>query len=218
MPFVYGEVVPGGGEIGDVGHLPTIIHPTEVFDGALVNSWSINACMRDTTYLLQNHAVIENLYARHGRDLNFGGVVLYTNGDSVETKERISSYAANVARQLRADGVILNYLGGGHSMVDVMLVCQKLEQHGIRTTLLLMEMADQPEDPGFVHFVREADAIVSTGNYEQTIELPRVDRVLGGSKLLPTGEDARGPLELTLRRVLAATNQYGGSSLRGRTY
>lgn len=217
-PYVYGEVAPSGGAIGRGAHLPTLIHPNEILDGAIVNYSCMTACMREVTYLLQNHALIHELYAHHGKDLDFMGVVLYTNGDSVWTKERISSYAANLAVTLGADGAILMCHGGGHPFVDVMMTCQKLEQDGVKTTLLLMEMAANPEDSGFVHYVREADAIVSTGNYEQMIDLAPMAKVCGGSEILETGDKASGPLNVPLRSILGSTHQFGGSYLQGRTY
>ncbi|GIS89930.1 hypothetical protein CM1200mP19_2610 [bacterium] len=73
-----------------------------------------------------------------------------------------------------------------------MMICQKLEESGIPTTVLSMEMAPNPSDSGFVHFVREADAIVSTGNYEESYDFPEVKSVLEGLRCstrtpVPTG-------------------------------
>jgi glycine reductase len=218
LPYIYGEVAPGVVGHAEAGFLPTIIHPAEVLDGALVNSFNPPACMREATYLLQNNAVIRDLHERHGTDLEFAGVVLYTYGDTEREKERTTSYVANLARLLGADGAVLTTLGGGHPSVDAMMVVEKLERLGIKTALLLMEMASKPGDSGFVHYVAEADAIVSTGNYEQTLRTPACRRVLGGSRLFGTGEDASGPLELTLRHYLGSTSQFGGGSIRGRAY
>jgi glycine reductase len=218
MPYVYGESLAGGAGVGGPGPLPTLIHPNEILDGALVNAFAWAGCAREATYILQNHAVIKGLYSHQGKDLDFRGVVLYTFGENIKTKERISSHASNLAILLGAEGAILNYLGGGHPIVDVMLTCQKLEGRGLKTTLLLMEMAANPEDSGHVHFVREAKAIVSTGNYEQRIDLAPMPKVLGGSRILESGEEASGPLSLTLRHVLGSTDQFGSMTLRGRDY
>ena len=212
LPFIYGEIAAAGGMTGP-GHLPTVIHPNEVLDGAMVGAFGAAP-----TYFLQNHPIINELYERHGRDLNFNGVVLFTNGDSVSTKERISNYAANLAIILGAEGALLSCVGGGHPVVDVMLTCEKLEQRGVKTTLLMREMAANPEDSGHVHYVREADAIVSTGNYEQVVELGAAERVLGGATLLVTGESAAGRLEPTLRLIVGSTEELGSVSLRGRQY
>lgn len=45
------------------GFLPTIVHPNEILDGALMFSYSA------FTYFAQNHPVIQELYRRHQRDL-----------------------------------------------------------------------------------------------------------------------------------------------------
>lgn len=216
IPYVYGDIAPGAGAIGGAAHLPTVIHPNEILDGAVVNGWNAVGCMREATYLDQNHAVIEELYRRHGTDLDFRGVVTFTNGDTSATKERLTSYAAKLAEFLGAEGVVMNYSGGGHPGVDTMMICQKLENMGIKTTLLLMEMAPNPEDSGFVYYVREADAIVSTGNYEEQVELPAVGRVIGGDKILLTDADASGALTLPLSQVYASTHQFGGNLLSAR--
>src|SRR5207244_254987 len=53
--------------------LPTIVHPNEVLDGAVLRGFmGRNA----TTWAVQNHPVIRSLYARHGRTLWFAGVVV----------------------------------------------------------------------------------------------------------------------------------------------
>jgi glycine reductase len=218
-PFVYGDVAHRSGAVAGVAPLPTIIHPNEILDGAIVNAFSNEvACMRGVTYLMQNHRLIRELYARHGHELDFRGVVLYTNGDSVKAKERISSYAANLVVLLGADGAVLNPQGGGHGIVDMMMTCQKLEMRAVKTTLLLMEMAVNPEDSGYLHFVREADAIVSAGNYEQRVELNPMPTVLGGSRILEIGNEASGSLNVPLHYVLASTDRFGSGTLRGRGY
>jgi hypothetical protein len=79
-------------------------------------------------------------------------------------------------------------------------------------------MAGNPEDSGFVYFVRQADAIISTGNYEQVIDLPPVSRVIGGIHILETENDAAGPVGITLRHVLGSTDQLGSGLVRGRQY
>jgi glycine reductase len=211
-PYVYGETMRTGS--GGPGHLPTFIDPNEVFDGAVTNSWIGPACHRDVTYLIQNHPVIEELYRRHGKSIDFAGVVIYDRGHDAHRKERNAYYACKLASLAKADGAILTYLGSGHSIVDVMMIIEILEKRGVRTVPLLPEMAADPKESGLVDFVPEAKTIVSTGNYELPIEIPAVDKVLGGDTLLETGEDAAGPLTVTLRSLLASTDPYGFAALR----
>lgn len=211
-PYVYGMTMRVGS--GGPGHLPTLIHPNEVLDGAVVNSWLAPACHRDVTYLIQNHPVIEELYAQHRRSIEFVGVIMYDRGDDATRKDRNTSWAAKMASLVGADGAILTYLGSGHAIVDVMMTVEKLEKQGIKTVPILPEMAADPKESGLADFVPEAQAIVSTGNYEQSIDLPAVSKSIGGDVLLETGEDATGPLTITLRSLLGSTDPYGFAPLR----
>jgi glycine reductase complex component B subunit alpha and beta len=215
--YAYGCPTAAPGSTGP-GPLPTIIHPNEVLDGALVNLQTWPACHRDVTYLFQNHPVIEELYRRHGSDLDFRGVVLYTRGGGAQAKERMSSYCANLVGFLGGDAAILTYVGSGHSLVDVMMACQKLEQANVSTIILLPEMAAGADDPGLVYFVPEADAMVSTGNYESPMEFPAVAKVIGGETLFETDTPATGPFSLPIRAVLASTDPLGSWSVRGQQY
>ena len=215
-PYVYGETMRTGS--GGPGHLPTFIHPNEVFDGAVTNSWISPACHRDVTYLIQNHPVIEDLYHEHGQSLDFAGVIIYDRGDDAHGKERNAYWAAKMASLAKADGALLTYLGSGHSIVDIMLIVEILERKGIKTVPLLPEMAGDPRESGLADFVPEAKAIVSTGNYELPIELPPMSKVLGGDSLLETGEDAAGTLNVTLRSLLASSDPYGFGFLRAREW
>ncbi len=98
------------------------------------------------------------------------------------------------------------------------MMCQKFERAGIKATLLSPEMALTPDDPGFVHYVPEADAIVSTGNYERMLTLPRVDRVIGGRSVLGSDADASETLSVTIGLLYGATSPLGNSKLMGVQY
>ena len=90
----------------------------------------------------------------------------------------MAEYAVKLARLLGADAACSSYAGGGHPAVEFMLICQKAERAGIRTVLVMPETYGLPDDPGFVYFVPEAERIVSTGRTTQSLELPRMDRVI----------------------------------------
>lgn len=199
-----------------MGWQPTFVHPNEVFDGAVFSSFMGPAGSRDCSYFYQNSPVTRQLYRRHGVDLNFAGVLLWFYGPmSVDEKDRIGSYATKLLRMVKADGAVLTWIGDGQSGVDVMMMCQKFEQAGIRTSVLSPEMALTPDDPGFVHFVSEADALVSTGNYEMTVNMQPPDRLLGGTHLAVRPIDASGPLSLPLRFIYGAVNPAGFNRLAG---
>ncbi len=218
IPYLHGEIAPGAGAIGGAAHLPTPIHPNELLDGALVCGWNAIACMRELTYTVQNHAIVKDLYARHGKEIDFRGVVLFTNGDSRASKERLANHAAGLAIMMGAEGALINYAGGGHPAVDAMMICRNLERRGVTTTMLSMEMAANPGESGFVHFVPEADAIVSTGNYEETVTFEAVDRVIGGDSLIRIDGDPAGAFDAPLAIVLASTHQFGHTRIRGEEY
>ena len=121
------------------GRLPGLMHPNEILDGALLNDRSnSHASHRAVTYFNQNHAVIEELYARHDRDLSLVGVILYpAAADDIAQKEKLAEWAVKLARLVGAQGACSSYAGGGHPCVEFMLICQKCERAGIRTVQLM---------------------------------------------------------------------------------
>ena len=188
-------------------------------DGVLFRPFNTPAAIRYTTYFFQNHPVVDQMYRRHGKDLEFMGVLLYPCGvDKLEEKERGTSYASKLLQMLGAQGVVITWIGGGHPAMDPMLLFRKCEALGIKATLLNPEMARTPEDTGFVFFVPEADAIVSTGNYEKEVSLPSVDRVIGGDSLLVSGLDASRDITVGIIQILGSTHTFGAARLMGVQY
>lgn len=202
-----------------LGWQPTLLHPNEMLDGAVFSSFMGPSNSRDTSYIYQNHPIIRELYRRHGTDLNFLGLMLWFYGrNAVVEKERTLSFGVKLLNMLKVNGVVMTWIGDGHSGVDVMMLCQKCENAGMKTVVLSPEMALTPDDPGFVHFVPEADAIVSTGNYEMPVDLPPADKVLGGTTLSVPPIDASGSLPLSLRYLYASTSPLGYARLTGVPY
>lgn len=214
--FVYGS---------DAVHLvPTLMHPNEFLDGAVVSG--NHSLQTIPTYVHCRNPVIAELYRRHGKDLCFAGVIL-TEGHWKTTflKERSASFAAKLARLLRLDGVVLTQEGGGMSMVDQMLVCRECERQGIKTVLISYEIGgiEGNDDTPLLDSVPEADAIVSTGNREELVELPAVETVLGGEEIrdahaFNASLDPWGPIRVTFCCLYSATNQAGATRLQARQY
>ena len=200
--------------------LPTVIHPNEVLDGAVINTrTNSHASQRDSTFFNLNHAMIRELYRRHGKDWDFTGVVLYPGAsDDLEAKELVTEYVVKLARMLGADSVISTYLGGGHPCVDFMMICQKCESQGIKTVLVMPEAYGTPEDPGFVHSVPEAVAITSTGRGTQPVNLPAVEKVIGGDSLFDLDMDPKGELTIPYRYVYGCTTNTGYGRLTAKEY
>jgi glycine reductase len=225
---VYFYQLQGQGRMADTflyGHdihnlVPTMIHPNEVLDGAIVSGVYVYGCYKNPTYLHQNNPIIWELQSRHGKDLNFAGVIInrghnYTQAD----KERSSHWAAKLAEFVGADGAILTAEGGGNSAIDMMLACQYMEQAGIKTTVVSSEAAgtDGYDFPLF-YTVPEADAIVSIGSEDEIIAMPEVEKVIGGDTLLGTETSAIGPFDLKMYFHYCGTNQVGANVLMGREF
>lgn len=195
--------------------VPTLIHPNEVMDGAIVSGVFVYSCFKNPTYLHLNNPIIWELRARHGKDLNFIGVILNRGHNYTQMeKERSSQWAAKLAGFIEADGVILTAEGGGNSAIDMMLACQYMEQAGIKTTLLSYESpgSDGRDFPLF-YSVPEADAIVSIGSDEEGIEMPQVSRVIGDNWLLDDETPSIGPFTQRMYFQYCGTNQIGGNVL-----
>jgi len=200
--------------------VPTLIHPNEVMDGAIVSGVYVYSCYKNPTYLHQNNPIIWELQKRHGRDLNFVGVIINRGHNyTQEDKERSSHWAAKLAGFLEADGVVLTAEGGGNSAIDMMLACQYMEQDGIKTTVISSEAAgaDGYDFPLF-YTVPEADAIVSIGSEDEIVAMPEVKRAVGDEYLLDGETPARGPFDLKMYFQYCGTNQLGGNVLTGKVF
>ena len=77
------------------------------------------------------------------------GVVLRGNPEKLESAW--ASKWVKLLKMLDTRGVILTWVGEGHSGVDAMMLCQKCESAGIKTVMLNSEMALTPDDPGFMY-------------------------------------------------------------------
>ena len=202
-PFIYGVRVP----------LPlgVMLHPNELFDGALVR-W--NRGYVGSTYWEQNHPLLIELCRRHGRDLNFlGGVFFGGTTVSAADKEASSSSVSKMARMLHADAAMVIGLNGSNHAVDLMLTIQKCERAGIKTTLVYNDVGEGPDDPGFIFAVPEADAIVNAGSRYQKVSLPKMQTLIGGDHLVDPDIDARGELTVPMRYLHGAIDPTGNSRL-----
>lgn len=208
-PFVYGD--------NARKLFPTLLHPNELFDGAVVSgNYEMPPCFKNVTYTHQNNPVISALYGRHGRDLCFVGVIVENEHSTLLDKERSAAMAAKLAKDiLGADGVIITKEGGGHADTDLMLNCQKCEEAGVKTVLVV----DEPAGPdGTAHPLSDAssgraDAFISTGNSNEAIALPAVKRVIGGEALTGIEAPPGGPLTVPVMMIPSATSQVGFTRL-----
>ncbi len=196
--FLYGHEISG--------ILPTVLDPNELLDGALVGA-NYKTGSKTPTYAHTRHPSLLALAARHGRELALAGVIVARGHHENEfLKERSARFVAKLATLLRADGALCTYEATGNTHIDFMLTVQALERAGIPAASVVHEYGGTlGEDPPLVDFVPEAVALASSGGIDRRLSLPAVERVIGGDRLAHRGEPARGPLDLPIQELFAAT-------------
>lgn len=196
--------------------LPTLLHPNEVMDGAVLCAYDSNAM---DVYGIQNHALICDLYARHGRDIDFAGVVVNVANQLSDERDRCTLLSANLAKwALHAEGVLLTKSGGGAPHVDMALVAERCEQLGMKTTMLAWDLS-APKDGaegGALFNSPLLDAIVSIGSNSIDIPLPPVERVVAPTREL--AERYQGQVSVSSLRAVSVMDHLGSSRLTAALY
>ena len=201
--------------------LPTIIHPNETMDGAIISGNCVSACDKNSTYIHQNNPVIRSLYERHGKDVNFVGVIITNENVTLADKRRSSSYAVKIAKMFGVDGVVVSEEGFGNPDADLIMNCRKAEQAGIKTVLITDEYAGRDgASQSLADAAKEATAVVTAGNANAMINLPKLDRVIGFpdyANVIAGGFDgslhADGSIEVELQAITGATCELGYTKL-----
>ena len=214
-PAMVGEPILYGDNIRQL--LPIVIHPNEVFDGAIVNPYHGRGT---ETYVIQNHPVIKDLYRRHGKELCFVGVVLTVSRYTEPERERSVAMASNLAKSLfGADGVILTKSSSGAPDIDAAQTAQRCEEMGVKAVLIMFDGTSPTDlacgmESATVFNLPGAKAIVNTGNFFwQLVSLPAVGRTIGKSVVLPSGVSADGELKKALNWISGALDQEGHSKM-----
>jgi len=196
------------------GQAPALIDPAEIDDGAVVSGQFGHPSLRNPTWVHQNHPIAGALRARHGKDLAFAGVVLSPEPVSASEKARISAAAAQLCAEAGFEAVIVTKEGGGNADADVALKMDALEDLGIAAVGLFAEMAGPDgTGPPIVVAPEKATAMVSTGNYDTRLDLPEMERSLGGEELALLGVPATSAMQLPTAVILASLGCLGGGRL-----
>lgn len=209
--FLYGE--------STRNMFPLIIHPNEIIDGVLIDN-GLTRSIRNTTFDIMNNQVIMDLIERHGKDLNFMGVVIAPHNTRYEVKEKNAKIASNMVQHLLgATDVILTKDGGGQGDVDIMLAIKNLEESGIRTVALLMEDAGENGKAfPFADICKQANSIISLGNTAEIVELSEVERVIGGEFLFSDSTKllgaASGAISTSLMSIVGGIDFMGSNTIR----
>lgn len=206
--------------------VPTLIHPNEELDGAVISGNCVAACDKITTYQHQNNSSILDLYEEHGKTINFMGVIITPELTTLDGKYRTCDFTVKLCKILGADGVIVSEEGYGNPDSDLVMICEGLEKAGIKTVLITDECSgrDGMSQP-LTDTAAEAIAVISTGNVSHVVTLPPAKKVLGDPAAIATlagGWDGAlhedGTMECELNAVIGATSEIGYHNLTVELY
>lgn len=206
--------------------ISTLINPTELMDGAIISGNCVSACDKNTTYHHLNNPIIHDLFDKHGKELNFVGVIITNENVYLADKERSSNWSAKLAEFLGVDGVVISQEGFGNPDTDLIMNCKKIEAKGIKTVIVTDEYAGRD---GASQSLADADpsanAVVTGGNANEVIELPPMDKIIGYLEPVNTiagGFDgslkADGSIVVELQAITGATNELGFNKLTARGF
>jgi glycine reductase len=206
--------------------VPTILYPTEVMDGAILSGNCVSACDKNTTYHHQNNPVIKEMYARHGKEFNFAGVIITNENVYLADKERSSNWTAKLCEYLGLDAAIISQEGFGNPDTDLIMNCKKIEEKGIKTVIITDEYAGRDgASQSLADADAKADAVVTGGNANEVIVLPPMKRVIGmldyTDKIAGGFDGSRKPdgsIEAEIQVITGATNELGFNKMSAVTY
>ena len=197
--------------------VPSVVHPNELLDGALVND-GYTKPTKNATHDILNHPMIRELHGRHNRDLVFAGMVLANHCATYDEKAETAWHAARLLRHVvEAEAVVITKDGGGQADVDLMLACRACEEAGLRTVLVAKEESGG-DGPALVDVAPQADAMVSVGNCPEKVRLEEaMELVIGGDAFLGAIQgDVAGTVEIPVQNIIGAIDPIGGSTLTAR--
>ncbi|WP_455597058.1 glycine/sarcosine/betaine reductase component B subunit [Cloacibacillus porcorum] len=177
------------GQLAGATMIPTILHPNEILDGALVSFvGSHNTVCSDKQYMyeIQNAPAVEELYKLHGKSVRFLGVIVHNEVLTLPGKIRNSLFTSKIAKMLGTDGAVLVTEGHGNPDEDIMLNVKNLEEAGVKTVIISDELGGRDgKSPGLADWVKECSAMVSVGNTHELLAIPqKMDTFIGNEASL----------------------------------
>jgi len=204
--------------------VPTFMYPTEIMDGAIVSGNCVSACDKNPTYVHENNPVVHDLFEEHGKTINFVCQILTNENVYLADKQRSSDWTAKLCRLLDLDAVIVSQEGFGNPDTDLIMNCKKIEAEGVKTVIITDEYAGRDgKSQSLADADPAADAVVTGGNANQVIVLPKMDKVIGTLDYVNTiaggnehslRED--GTIEVEIQAITGATNETGFNLLSAR--
>lgn len=174
-------------------HPPWPLHPNELLGGALSFTSGAGTC---SSWTHVNNPIVEELYRRHGVDINFTGcVIIRTRWSSQPEKDITALQAAQLLKVMGADGAVVSHDAGGNDFMEVIGTVQACENVGIQTVFVTDEEEPVTGGPPLLEPLPEARAIVSTGLGRTRLnphDLLGVERVIGFPELTLDLSTGRG--------------------------
>ena len=204
--------------------VPTILSPTEIMDGAIVSGNCVSACDKNPTYVHLNNPVVHDMFEQHGKTINFVCQIITNENVYLADKMRSSDWTAKLCKMLDLDGVIVSQEGFGNPDTDLIMNTKKIEAEGVKTVIITDEYAGRDgKSQSLADADPAADAVVTGGNANQVIVLPKLDKVIGTLDYVNTiaggnehslRED--GTIEVEIQAITGATNETGFNYLSAR--
>lgn len=204
--------------------VPTILYPTEVFDGAIISGNCVSSCDKNPSYVHMNNPVVKELYKEHGKTINFVGMIITNENVYLADKERSSNWTAKLTRYLDLDGAVVSQEGFGNPDTDLIMNCKKIEGQGVKTVIITDEYAGRDgASQSLADADKAADAVITGGNANELIELPKMDKVIGHPEFIDTiagGFDGSlkedGSVTVEIQAITGATSEVGFGYLTAR--
>lgn len=206
--------------------VPTLLYPTELMDGAILSGNCVSSCDKNTTYHHLNNPVVRAMYEKHGKEINFVGVIITNENVYLADKERSSNWTAKLCKFLNLDGAIVSQEGFGNPDTDLIMNCKKIEGQGVKTVIITDEYAGRDgASQSLADADASANAVVTGGNANETIVLPKMDKVIGTLDyvdIIAGGFDGSlredGSIMVELQAITGATNELGFNKLSATGY
>ncbi|MDR1581563.1 MAG: glycine/sarcosine/betaine reductase component B subunit [Synergistaceae bacterium] len=197
--------------------LPTLLHPNEVLDGGMVSGNCVSACDKNTTWHHVHNPIVAALYKRHGKELNFLGVIPTQESTVLAGKLRASKMNLTIAQELGADGVIVSEEGYGNPDTDLCLNAKNFELAGIKSVVVSDEASGTDgASQSLADVTPEMTGFVSTGNVNEMLEVPAMEKVLGWPESIAhlsggAAESLRedGSMFVEMQAITASTAEIG---------
>ena len=204
--------------------ISTLINPTEIMDGAIISGNCVSACDKNTTYHHQNNPVIHDLFAEHGKSLVFAGMIITNENVYLADKIRSSDWTQKLCAMLEFDGVIITQEGFGNPDTDLIMNCKKVEALGIPTVIVTDEYAGRDgTSQSLADADASANAVVTGGNANMVITLPKMDKVIGSladvdriAGGFENNTNPDGSITVEIQAIIGATNEMGFNKMSAR--